>query len=402
MFPAALFVMLVLAWSGPACALDCADADPAGVTASVYGDFELTVDPDDPAQHMIFVDHVENGPSSIVVARMDGSTGQMEPGTLTTIADNFNGNKAINGPEFVMPPLSGLGTLYRNTDGVHGVFRPVGSKIWNDFRLTIDAQAATASPPTLPSTYRQSYDYGGLPLGQNTYTLFQGPCTQRCFANMRGGVPTDAAAVFARMRLYTPASESLVQGSRDDDILAELCSRANATNATCGVYAATIDGVGGFLAPPLLLTVLPPFIGGLPRRIPLAVGPHPETKANIVFTVASHESGQAIDVYVQKDDTSPLTLVGSVPASGVDHFRVVDNGAILVLHYLVRQGNLAGSYVLSVSYVSGQYRIGGPNRISTVSDGAEVEYLPAARHFGIFTRTSLRPSRIQRCFFDAP
>ena len=63
----------------------CADFDPSRTIAKVAGDFELSVDPNDPAQHLIYLNHDANGPSSIVVAQVDGVTAQTVPNTLTTI-----------------------------------------------------------------------------------------------------------------------------------------------------------------------------------------------------------------------------------------------------------------------------------------------------------------------------
>ena len=377
------------------------NADPYRVTANVYGDFEYVADPDDPAQHMLYVNHVANGPSSVVVAQADGVTGQIVAGTLTSIAKNFNGQQKINGPEFVHPPGSGLGVLYRDTDGVHGVFRPLAPKAWNDFSLTIAGQPAGSAPPKLPSTYSASYETGGLALGQNTYVLLDGPCTQRCFANMRDGIPTDAAKFFAAQKLTVPSIESLVQGVKDGTIDTELCTNGKAANQTCGIYEATIDDVGGFAANSVhLLTTLPPRIGPAVGRIPLAVGRHPGTGTTVFLIAGAHEVGETADIYEQVTDGGPLTLVKSVPAEHSDHYRLLDDGkSTMILHYLERHGNLAGSYIIPITASGGHLEAGNATRITASSNGAEVEYLPAAGKFAIFYRTSSRPSLITRCFF---
>ena len=121
--------------------------------------------------HLIYVNHSHNGRSNVVVARVDGATGLIEKGTLTEVADNFDGTRSINGPEFVRPPGLGLGLLYRGRDGVHGIFRPAAPKAWNDFSLDIASNPTNGSPPALPSTYKGAYDGGGLSLGQFTYAL---------------------------------------------------------------------------------------------------------------------------------------------------------------------------------------------------------------------------------------
>src|SRR4029079_5684881 len=68
---------------------NCDSADPTGALTSVGGDFEIKADPQDTAGNLIFVANVVEGSSNLVAARLNGSTGQVTAGTLTTIANNF-------------------------------------------------------------------------------------------------------------------------------------------------------------------------------------------------------------------------------------------------------------------------------------------------------------------------
>lgn len=387
----------------PAWAEPCADADPLRVTAQVYGDFEFTADPDDPAQHLIYLNHVDDGPSSIVVARMNGVTGKIEPGTLTTIADNFDGDQVVNGPEFVHPPGLGLGILYRALDGAHGVFRPNEKTPWNHFVLDVNGALATMNPPVLASSYRSSYETGGLPLGQNTYGLLDGPCLLRCFASVRSGVPTDVARVLqTTTHLTIPSIESLVQSPDDGTIDFEACIAHGAAKGLCGLFEAAIDGAGGFAPGSFkLVSSLPLRVGSKGESVPLAVERHPVTGTNVIFIGGSTQSGQTIDVYEEPAAGGVPVLIASVPAERSDHYRVIDSPTEIVLHYLVRHGDGAGSYSMPVTASKGKrLQVGAIKKIAAAADGAEVEYLPAAGKFAIFYRTSARPSVIERCFFD--
>ena len=65
-----------------------------------------------------------------------------------------------------------------------------------------------------------------------------------------------------------------------------------------------------------------------------------------------------------------------------------------------RVSALAGSYIIPVAATAGHLQVGTATKIEASSNGAEVEYLPAARKFAIFFRTSTRPNLITRCFFS--
>lgn len=377
------------------------NADPSGVTADVIGNFELHVDPSDPAQSLIYINNAADGPSRIVAARVDGTTGLIQPGTLTTVADNFDGRSAINGPEFVSPPGSGLGILYRDLTGVHGVFRPLTPKAWNDFSVDVFGAPTGKNPPRLPSTYHGSYDGGGLPFGQLTYTLTQGPCALRCFASMRTGVPTDAANVLAKSHLQVPFYQALTQSTVDGTIFAVAC-KGSANNAPCGIYTAAIDGRGGFVAGSLRsLVTLSPRIGQPTQNVALAVAIHPATRTTVVFLGWTHPSGQSVDVYEQRVAGGPLALVTSVPVEHSSHFRIRANGNALVLHYLIRHGGYEGNYSISVGASGGQLQVGASKLLANAAaNGTQMAYLPAAGRFALYYRTPANRSELVRCFVD--
>lgn len=386
----------------------CADFDPSGTIAKVAGDFELTTDPNDPAQHLIYLNHVANGPSDIVVAQVDGVTAQTVPNTLTTIADNFYGLKHINGPEFVMPPGLGLGVLYRDLSGVHGVFRPATPKAWNDFSLTVDGQPAGKNPPRLSSSYRYSYETGNLPFAQNTYTLFKGPCELRCYASVLGGSPTDAAKAFKKeANLTIPTIESVVQSERDYVIYADACTNDGRANGVCSLYEATIDLKGGFQPNSIKqLIQLPTPASARQGRVPLDVAVHPATQSTVFAIEGQHEVGTTIDFYERKTLGAPLNLIASVPANYADHYRLVTSTNGMILHYLVRpigsdRNGTVGSYVITVNAVGQTLQVGTPEKIADVAGGAEVEYVPAAKNYAVWFQTTLKqPIKITRCFFQ--
>jgi hypothetical protein len=60
----------------------CINGDPSSVLAGINGNFELLVDPQDPARNVIYTNNVATGASSVVVARIDGLSGQVMPGSL--------------------------------------------------------------------------------------------------------------------------------------------------------------------------------------------------------------------------------------------------------------------------------------------------------------------------------
>ena len=152
----------------------CINADPSSTLAGINGNFELLVDPQDPGQNVIYTNNVATGASSVVVARIDGLSGQVMPGSLHTIANNFLGNTNINGPEFVQPPEGELGILYAGPEGVHGAFRPPNTQVWfNFFSISAACRPMGALPsfrPVPALTRGPQSRWGNIPTGNISET----------------------------------------------------------------------------------------------------------------------------------------------------------------------------------------------------------------------------------------
>ncbi len=148
---AACLALSSVAFSGNALA-QCESADPTGVLASLGGDFELVVDPQDAEANLIIVGNRATGASQIAAARVNGVTGQVAPQTLTIIAENFLGAGRVNGPEFLQKPSGELGVLFAGPGGVHAVFRNMIPNSWNELIYDVYGALSTSSPPPLSST----------------------------------------------------------------------------------------------------------------------------------------------------------------------------------------------------------------------------------------------------------
>ncbi|MBS0562793.1 MAG: hypothetical protein JSR21_22305, partial [Proteobacteria bacterium] len=114
----------------------CTAADTAGVLAGITGDYQLTNDPSDPQGSLIFTANTTGSvlaTQNVVVAKVDGTTGNIVPGSLTTIANNFYGNSFINGPEWFYSPQGNLGVIYPAAGGLALALRSATPSAWNAF-----------------------------------------------------------------------------------------------------------------------------------------------------------------------------------------------------------------------------------------------------------------------------
>jgi hypothetical protein len=367
----------------PARAQDCVNADPTSVLATVGGDFEFTVDPQDPAQNLIFTANVADGASQIVAAKFDGVTGQVVAGSLTTIADNFYGYKTINGPEFVQAPTGELGVVYAGRGGVHAVFRPADPPAWNAFRFDVAGKRTLGSPPLLPSTSNGAYPAPPIPLGQRTYGQYKGACLGVCFGPLDGGVITDAKAVLAGMGLAASAG---VQSPTDGYIFFSACD----PQSYCGIYEAQIDGAGGFAANTLQKLAAT----GSVSSVSMVAARHPVNGSTIVF---SNDGTTAVDVWEQAAEGGALRLVKQVQvASGDTHFRAETDTYEVLLHYLIKSGPGAGSYTVPVIAPGNVLDVGPSKKISDHGSGAELVWLPAAAKWAVFYRSDA--NTLRRCW----
>ncbi|MBS0561580.1 MAG: hypothetical protein JSR21_16145, partial [Proteobacteria bacterium] len=122
--------------AGQAATGNCVPADPSGVLAGITGDYQLTVDPQDAQGSVIFTSNTTGGvlaKQNVVVAKLDGSTGTVIPGSLTVIANNFYANSYINGPEWFYSPQGSLGVIYPAAGGLALALRSSTPSAWNAF-----------------------------------------------------------------------------------------------------------------------------------------------------------------------------------------------------------------------------------------------------------------------------
>jgi hypothetical protein len=279
----------------------CINGDPSSVLAGINGDFEVQVDPQDPARNVIYTSNVATGASSVVVARIDGLSGQVVPGSLHVIANNYQGVTLINGPEFVQPPGGELGILYAGPEGVHGAFRPLNTQVWYNFFFNLTGVPTNGSPSKLPTSIG-AYPWPPIPLGQRTYGQYFGNCSDNgphvdwCYGALGFGVSTDVGAVLKPEGFSVSYT---VQSPRDGYIFISACQDSN-----CGLFEGKIDNAGG-----LVLTT----VSALTQQAPVnvAAARHPVTGTTVVF---SDHGSSLIDVWEQPASGGALKLIRSVPA----------------------------------------------------------------------------------------
>ena len=378
----ALFCLVGALTVEPATAQECVNADPASVLASVHGDSEVIVDPQDAERNLILTANVGDGMSKVAIARIDGRTGQVTPGSLSIIANNFYGLTRINGPEFVQKPTGELGVLYAGLGGVRAAFRSAIPEKWNEFSFDVTGKRIFGNPPLLPSTSNGAYPAPPTPLRQNTYGQYRGDCTGICFGALGQGVTTDVvAAVLAAKGLTTAAA---TQSPDDGQIYLSACG----ASGSCGLYEAVLDGVGGFVAGSFQKLAEM----GTTAPVSLAAARHPRTGSTVLF---SNKGSGAVDVWEHSSDGGALRLVRRVPASGSVHFRAEVDAREVVLHYLVKSGANAGSYTIPVVAAGRILQAGGAKKVNDNAAGAEIAWLPAAEKWAVFFRTA---NVLQRCW----
>ena len=390
----------LVAANAPAQESKCVDADPTLTLAGIKGDWELSVDPQDPAGGMIFASNVVFGePSSVVVARLDGKTGMVEPSSLTQIATNFfvkqpktNGR---NGPEFAFTPQGNFGFLYASNDGVHGAFRSAVPAAWNDFKFDANGVRFRGNPPALPAT-----DDGAInapspspPLQASTYGEFGGTCVGMCFGALGFGATTSVNTV-ALAQYGVTVTES-TQSVNDGYVFFSGCDGSG----FCGIYEGLIDNAGGFV--PGTVHAVAQTSGSAAQQTDLVASRHPVTGTTILFS----GDGQWVYVWEQHNAGDPLTLMGWTAIVEGDpsqhlglHFRAEASNTQVVLNYLIDSGASAGSYTVPVSENAGALVVGPSKLVGADWQLSEVDWLPAANkwaffHFnhGRFIRCWIRP-----------
>ncbi len=371
--------------SGSAKLNNCINADPSSEVANVNGDFELQADPQDPAGNVIFISNLASGASSVVVAQVDGLTGAVISGSLTTVADNYNGQTIINGPEFVQKSTGELGMIYAGGDGVHGVFRSNPPTTWNAFNFDVTGAPTNGSPPPLPATIDGAYPIGKNILGINTYGQALGGCAgSACFSALGSGTYTDVGATMTAAGL---TASGVALSPRDGYLFMSACD----ANNVCGLYEAKIDGAGGFVAGSLQQVA-----ATADAPVNMAAVTAPTSGATVLFT---DDGARAVDIWRQPATGGALTLISTIPVYSSAHYRVAANSNEVVLNYLIRSGLHKGSYTIAVPTVGGSLTPPSTStKISTVYAGTEFDWLPAAGQWALFFRPS--QGQLTRCWVN--
>ena len=371
---------------GAACA-PCEDVVPA---IHLEGDFEIIVDPDDPAQNLLLV---ANTPSAtgqdVVIARLDGATGALLPDGLETIATNFEGSGAINGPEFAMQPSSSpssLGVLFAGNGGVRAAWRSPGAvdeARWRDFTVDVFGNSFSADqPPLLPSTEPNTYPAGSPPFHVSSYPSFNGACTEGCLAYFGYGSATNISqlAQSLQVEVFGAAPHPVQSGGF-------FLSARNKGSSKCGLYSGQIDGSGGLVAGSFLKLAS---ISSSRGNENLIAQVHPATGTILLF----RSNGAKIELWHQSSPGAPLTFLSSVShrSSKFGHFRADASTDQLVLNYTQASGAAKGTYTLVVNANLSPSRV---KRLTTQSHGVELLYLPRAGQWATFTRSG---SNFRRCW----
>ncbi len=257
----------------------CVNADPTRLLANVNGDFEISNDPQDPQQNLIYASNTATGSSKIVVARIDRSTGILVGGSLTTIATNYIGDSYINGPEFLEKPDGKLGLLYRGPQGVHAAFRANPPSNWNAFSFNLNGTAVSGSSPLpLPLTIKGNYPATGMPFQLSTYGEGVSP-KKGNYGPLSDGKLTDIVAALKAQGL---TFSSAAQSPRDDGWI---FISASGSSSGSGIYEAQINSAGGFTPGSLVKIATAPVA---PQETVRAIR-HPATGTTVLFTNAGKE-----------------------------------------------------------------------------------------------------------------
>ena len=369
---------------------NCIDADPTSILARVTGDFELSIDPQDPAQNVIFLSNISKQattPQRVIIAQLDGQTGIVMPDSLTTIATNFLGSSQMNGPSWVYTPSAQLGILFVGTGGVHAIYRSSQPAAWNDFLFNYNGSVASQVPIILPNTSSGAYPGNppDPPTEAATYPQYMGTCKSLCYAAYNSGIPTDVAPALVP---YGYTATTSIQGIKDGSLLISAC----ATSTSCGLFQAKIDNAGGFSSFKQIAAT------GSDASVSLAVAQHPVTGTTVIF---ADGAGSTINVWQQTTTNGPLSLIGAVVVPvGAEHFRAGSSNTQVVLNYFIRSGGSIGSYTIPVSAVGSTLTVGASKKVSLIADGSELDWFPAAAQWVIFYRKSTLQGVKQytRCF----
>jgi hypothetical protein len=371
--PLILASISVLLYSQAVHPADATDCEVVARDLGKFGDFEITVDPTDPASNLLIVGNIgENlAGTPIIVAQLDGYTGKLLAGP-TVIAEDFTGIKIINGPEFAFSEYQNLGVLYAGPYGVHAAWRFGGS--WDEFHYDVWGNTFPGSPPPLPGTEPGRYPQGAPPFGVRTVAEFFGrfnnQCPGRCYGLLFDSVYTTLSTSLIPLGLEQ--GQSTLHPTADGYVIFSACELLS---GACAVYEIAIDGSGGVLESTLQRLVEPDH--RFRDMVDILATVHPSSKNIVVYGLSS-------DGFVILESSAahvPLTLsrlFTDLPDEPI-HMRITESPKALYLHFIDRRGLDQGSYV-------SRYRKSpqAPKFISLRGTGAELVFMSAASRLALF------------------
>ena len=355
----------------------CVSADPTGVFSAVAGDFEMYVD----GANVLIGANVADGASSVAVAQIDGVTGDFVPGTLTTVATNFNGQSSVNGPEWVRLPTGALGLAYAGGDGVHSVWRQPAPSAWNDFGYDVYGNPLTSlNGPLMAPTGTGQYPVFELP-GISTFMSYQGTCLHSlCASTMGTGAYTDLVVALSSHGLNGSGG---ALSPRSGYVFA---SASGGTGAS-GIYELEIDNSGGIV--PGTLQLLAP-VASANRNI--ITNQHPITGTTVVF----YQTGASeVSAYEQAAAGGPLALIGRVPVPDPSHLTTKTDPTRIILQFYSGSTSPVAEEI-SVTANNGALVAGSAKQISTHARGTEISWLPGSNTWALYYRSG---NTIVRCPF---
>jgi hypothetical protein len=416
------------------------------MSGQVPGDYEVDVDPQDPAKNLLVVTHGDSSaedtraPIPVFVARLDGATGR-PIGAPVAIANNYKGIAYVNGPELTFDGATKrLGVLFRGPDGVHAAWRPStwagDSDAWSSFVQSYDGGPfQSLSPPRLSGTSGGRYPAGSPPLGLTSYDEFLGPheppseetCMEKCYGYFGAGTTTDVKRTLAGR--FASYHYSTAHPGRSGVVIFSGC--ATSAPETCGLWEARVaerpDAKGrGTLDAASVRQLAVEAEGRYDHQEELRAELHPVTGDLVVFAGGRLGAKNGIDVLTCATPGAGATcprlkriarFPWNVEFSG--HYRAITTDALVYLHFLVRPKpleppgsptsddppsnppELVGSYVIGVSAanIDGSTPVAPPTKIDGHAAGAELVYMPKASRTALFFKERVAEvDTLQRCF----
>ena len=390
-------IAIVLFWASSSISAENCEAvlQIAGEpSAKRFGDIEITADPEDPLDNLLFVVNIgedqENG-AKIFVAQLDRLTGLLTEEEPSLIAKNYVGERVINGPEFAYHPDYGTGVLFAGPYGVHGAWRKRESLSWDAFDSDLYGfPFPKNNPPPLPGTTPLNYPKGSPPFGTTTFIEWPGATGEKKAGNYADLTYTPLNRAIED--LGYEADYTQLHPGEDGYIVFSGCSLPRSETSNCGIFEVQIDGAGG-LIPDTFLKLTPSnsvAAYSSTDKLKIEAGIHPATREFVVF---AKQEGK-LDIWVADSVHSPASRFGTLNNLPRDasHFMQTSGANELLVHFIVRAGIRRGSYLISYDGATVTWR-----KISQASAGSELVYFPANNRLALYykkpnptkTRTTL-------------